>query len=193
MNNDQFIAMPYQRSLAFCVACWFAIPAFSQITLPGAFVNLINDLGIELLLPVDAGYKRIDVLQSDFQPCQLAIYSRKEKLEIRYLVEPFDSNSQAPQLPHIYASRLLLHLASNDDDAVIAGHSLSPETLENAGADWGKTFFFKPKTAFSNRQHCQLTALQKHQKGTVYIFLLFDDPNNPNLAIRENTIFFKDE
>ena len=185
------MAMTYLRSLAFCVVCCCAFPALAQITLPGPFVGLLHDTGIELLLPLEAVYKLVDLEVNDFQPCQVAIYSRQEKIEIRYLVEPYDSNKVAFQLPHVNASRLLMHLASNDEDAVITGHSLDNETLSRTGADWGKAFFFKPKTAFSSRQHCQLTILHKHLQGAIYIFLLFDDPNNPGISLRENAVFFK--
>lgn len=184
--------MRKKEFLCFVLLFLWILPLVAQPELPGGFARLAREMGVDILLPTDAGYKAYKLTTDHYQPCQFAIYSRKEKLELRYLLEPFDSSSAELSLPSLFTGRLLLHLASNDDDTVIAGHVLEEATLQAYNADWGKVFFFRPKNSFSTRKYCQLLALAKKDKGIALAFFLTDNPNNTALENRILTLYFSD-
>ena len=65
------------------------------------FIDLLETSGLEFLAPLDAGYKDVTVIKNFLQDYHFAIRSRKEKLEIRYLIEPWQENDPSFQAPHI--------------------------------------------------------------------------------------------
>lgn len=184
--------MRKKESICIILFSGWIFPLIAQPELPGGFTRLARETSIELILPADAGYKAFELKPDEFQPCQAALFSRREKLELRYLLEPFDSTRADLSLPGVYTGRLLLHLASNEEDAVIAGHILDDTTLQTFNADWGKLFFFRPKAAFSPRKHCQLLALAKDGKGIALVFFLTDNADNVALEKRFQALRFFD-
>ncbi|NJK82545.1 MAG: hypothetical protein HC912_00725 [Saprospiraceae bacterium] len=96
---------------------------------------------MEMVMPLDADYKDVYVLKNDLQAYDFAIRSRKEQLEIRYLIQPYEENDLTVYVPHIQFIRMLTHLATNDQEAIIAIHELSEEELNWFHADWGKSAF----------------------------------------------------
>ncbi len=164
----------------------------AQRELPSDFQARLDQAGLSFIYPLDAGYKSRRNAPSPYFESHYTLRSRKEKMEIRYHIQPFDANDPTADLPHINASRLLLHLASNDGDKLMSGINLSEEVLqEDYQADWGKLFNFQPKSGFSRYQHCQMLALFLEGKGMAYVLFLFDDAP-PTLEYRKQALEFID-
>ncbi len=111
-----------------------------------------------------------------FQEYDFAVNLRKEKLEIRYFFVSIDPESDQAIVPHLSVPRMAMHLASNEEDSYLAAHEIAPALLDTIyHADWGQTFFFKPKPVFSTFENCQMIAFYREGVGLCYTFLLFDD------------------
>lgn len=178
--------------LLFCFLCLpFGLQA-QKIDQSAHFQELLLACQLEFLAPLDAGYKDVSVLRNSVQNYDFAIRSRKEKLEIRYLLEPYQENNPGFETPHIRSIQKLMHLASNEQDFVMTGLDVDPELLkEHFNADWGKIFFFRPKLRFCNYQHVKMLSLFKEGQGMAYIFFLFNEPTR-DLNNRMYTIRFRD-
>lgn len=148
-----------------------------KIEINEAFEAKLNSLQVDFFAPLEAAYKDVPVVKSaeKFQAYDFAIRSRKEKLEIRYLVSPLADNDLAFLPPSANFMRILTHLASNDEEHLIAVHSMSNDALKNFGAEWGKEAVFTPKAVFSDKKHCKLLMLYKEGRGNIYLFFLFDE------------------
>lgn len=166
-----------------------ASAAQAQIDLPENFSLLADQMGVDFMAPLDAGYKDIRVYSNRHQNYELAIRSRKEKLEIRYHLETEDERRPMTSLPHIRCIQMISNLASNQEEKVVSALSL-PDSLTAAdlNADWAKVFFFEPKKDFSTRLTCQMLAMYKEGRGMVFAYFLFDKPptalDNRLLTIR---------
>ena len=148
-----------------------------KIDLSEGFNQLLIDAQMEFVYPLEAGYKDIPVYRNGFQRYDYAIRSRKEKLEIRYIIVPYEEHNPKTHFPQVGSMRMLTNLASNNQDLLVTGLDIEAEQLkEEFNADWGKVFFFQPKAGFSRKLHCKMLALHKEGKGTAYVFFLFDDP-----------------
>lgn len=165
--------------------------ATAQVDYSPRFLQLLQHAQMDFYEPVEARYKDIPVWKeaAQYQAYDFAIRSRKEALEIRYVIFPFDKKSPVFQAPGVECTRVTMHLASNDEDALISALGIGEEELEESyNADWGKIFFFQPKKSFSQRKHCKMLALYAEGKGMAFIFFLFDEPskelNNPFLTLR---------
>ena len=146
----------------------------AQVDLSDRFMHLLNQTNLEFLEPLEAKYRDVPLFKNPYQNYDFAIRSRKEKLEIRYLVEPFEPNNPTFFTPHIRGLRMVTHLATNSEDALITGHDVDTALLQSEfNADWGKVFFFQPKDGFSSYEHCKMLALYKEDVGMVYVFFLF--------------------
>lgn len=163
--------------------------AQAQIDLPENFSLLAEQIGVDFMAPLDAGYKDVRVYSNRHQNYELAIRSRKEKLEIRYHLETEDERRPMTSLPHIRCIQMISNLASNEEEKVVSALSL-PDSLTAAdlNADWAKVFFFEPKKDFSTRLTCQMLAMYKEGRGMVFAYFLFDKPptalDNRLLTIR---------
>lgn len=162
-------------------SCWFILLCFvcslqAQIDISPHFSSLLELSQLDFHAPLEAKYKDVSVLKNPWQNYDFAIRSRKEKLEIRYLIVPFKENNPLNSMPHINCMRMVTNLASNSQDVLISGLSIEEEELkEQFNADWGKIFIFQPKAGFSTRTHCKLLALHKEGLGTAYVFFLFNE------------------
>lgn len=153
------------------------VPVRAQLRLSPDFVRLLETSGLDFFQPLDGRYTSQAYLKNDLLSADFIIRSRREKLEIRYNVFPDDPYSDSDDLPHIRAVQMATHLASNDDDSIITALALEDHDLgeERFNADWGKLFYFRPKSGFSIREHCQMLVLYKAGRGTVFVFYLFDE------------------
>lgn len=141
------------------------------------FNTILDEMELSLLYPVEANYNSVAVIENTVQPYDFAIWSRKEKLEIRYFLEPYQEADKTFETPHIRASRLLLNLAANDEESIITGHAIKESELkEQFQADWGKVFYFRPKSSFSPLGNCKMLALFREGQGMAYVFFLFRKP-----------------
>lgn len=157
---------------------FFATYLFGQkIEINDTFQAKLDKVQVDFFVPVEIDYKDVFVKKEaeKFQTYDFAIRSRKEKLEIRYLIHPTEDNDLAFLPPAANFMRILTHLASNDEEHLIAVHSMSSENLKNFGADWGKEAVFTPKAIFSEEKHCKMLMLHKEGRGNIYIFFLFDE------------------
>ena len=156
------------------------------------FAQLLEQAGLEVFEPLDAGYRTIQPLENDYLNCQYAIKSNRENLEIRYYVLPWNEADASSTNPHVATFRVLTSVASNADEAVISAIQPSKsDLLRDFNADWGMTYFFTPKTAFSQVPTCKMMALSKEGQGTVFVFFLFSDLGNMALDKREVAVRFK--
>ena len=162
---------------AILLSLLFPLQGHTQIDLNNDFTALAEQMGLDFMAPLDAGYKDLKPYPNRYQVYEFAIRSRKEKLEIRYHLEPEKEGNALSSLPHVRCMQLLSHLASNDEEHNIAAHSLPTSIrVEDLNADWAKVFFFSPKKEFSPRLTCQLLAIYKEGRGMAFAFLLFDKP-----------------
>jgi hypothetical protein len=187
--------MKSNRPSIFAAILFFLLPQWVQgqkNELPVPFGHLLEKAGLEFFEPLDAGYRTIQPLENDYLNCQYAINSNREKLEIRYYILPWNEADANTTAPHVATFRVLISVATNADEAVIAAIQPDKESLlRNFNADWGMTYFFTPKPEFSNEPACRMVALSKEGQGTVFVFFLFNDPGNEALDTREMAVRFK--
>ncbi|PHN01294.1 hypothetical protein [Flavilitoribacter nigricans] len=168
--------------ICFCVilGAIFLLPGAlgaQRVDLSDDFNQLLTEVDAQLVLPVEADYKDIRPLKNRWMDYDFSIRSRKEKMEIRYKILPFEVENRTFYAPHVKAMQVMMQVASNQEDAIVSTISLSEKSLkEDFRADWGKLFTFTPKEEFSNKQTCQLITLFREGKGMVFLFFLFNKP-----------------
>lgn len=157
------------------------------------FLNKMKQMSLEFVEPTDSDYRDVIALKNDIKKYDFAIKSRKEKIEIRYILEVEEESNLFSQLPDIQFFKMLTHLASNDENASpMAVHGIPENELSNDfRADWGKFAYFQPKGNFAHWKHAKLLALYKSGKGMVYVLFLFDNPT-PSLNNRFYAVQFSD-
>lgn len=148
------------------------------------FTALRVQMDVDIFQPTESDYRTVRVLKNPYQKYQAALRSRKENLEMRYHLEPVSDSAPFSQMPHVQVARTVTSAAVNDEEAVIAFHEISSTDLEMFNADWGQTVLFRPKSDFSGYAFCKMVTLHKEGRGTVSVFYLFDDANNPALDER---------
>jgi hypothetical protein len=147
-----------------------------RVELSEGFAQKLAAASMEWVVPLDSDYKDIHVLENDLQSYDFAIRSKKEKLEIRYIIQPYQENDLTAHIPHIQFIRMLTHLATNEQEAIIAIHDVSEEDLSWFHADWGKSAFFKLKDGFSGFVECRLLSLYKEEKGMAHVLFVYQQP-----------------
>ena len=125
---------------------------------------------------MENSYRNLQVHDNSIQAYEFAIQHRKQKVEIRYVVEAVPAK-ESNDIPHIFFANKAINVAANTDDSVLSIHTMKTQQLqEEFNADWGAIAFFQPKKEFSTKEHCKMVAIHAEGKGNVYIFYLFDDP-----------------
>lgn len=161
--------------LSFCI-----LPASlnaQRIDLSDDFNQLLQQVEAQLVLPVETDYKDIRPVSNPWMDYDFSIRSRKERMEIRYKISPYQQEDKSFYAPHVKAMRAALQLATNDEDALVSTIALSSKSLtEDYQADWGKLYTFQPKESFSHRNTCQMITLYRKGKGMIFLFFLFDKP-----------------
>lgn len=183
--------MKYLLSLT--ITLLLAVTASAQYTwkLPPGLSTALLQMNAEVLPPIDGGYKGFQPPENFTQNCQWAIRSRKDGLEIRYLLAPDPPESSASPNPHLAAHRLAMHISINDENALMTARELTDnerEVLYNA--DWGKVYVLTPKPDFSPFTYCTMVALYRKGSGLAYIFNLFDEPSQ-NIDNKRYTFRFR--
>ncbi len=167
-----------------------AWPAVAQQNLQELILaRQLDSLQAELSVPLEH-YRTVNRSNNSFLACPYALYSRKDKLEIRFYLEPDRRNLQEVP-PQVKIGRMAAHLSSNDENSEIRVYGLSESLLDTYGADWGKVLYFVPKRSFSIRKYCELIVLYRENRGTAYTVLLYDK-ENPEVRRREQMIRFKE-
>lgn len=155
-------------------------PLCAQYTwdLPDELHTALQLMEAEVLPPIDGGYKSFRPPENFTQNCHWAVRSRKDGLEIRYLLAPYNREHPINDHPGLAAHRLAMHIGSNTENAVMTARDLTDnerEVLYNA--DWGKVYILSPKADFSTYTYCKLVVLYREDSGLAYIFNLFDEPS----------------
>lgn len=162
------------KTLLFPLLLLLSAQGSAQVDLPPDFQRLLDSLDVRFTAPLDSDYRESLRHDNDYLADDFAMYSRRERLELRFHLRPEVVSDRYYQLPHIAATTLAMNLGSNDEDAVTAVHSFSEEELDFYGADWARMFTFRPKRSFSDKQQAQLIALYREGRGLAYTILLFN-------------------
>ena len=150
-------------------------------------------MGLDFVQPLDSDYKDYQLKNNPFFRCDYAIRSRKEDMEIRYALRPYQMGSPITQLPTLTVCSALSSAATNEEEAIIAQISIPKNELQEVfGADWGIMYQFTPKPGFSTAPLGRLLGLYKEEVGLVLVFFLFDDANNPAIDLRYPAVYFND-
>lgn len=167
------------KHISFSVILGFlsvVLPA--QVALTPRFEALLEQAGLEFITPLEARYKPARMDRDPFQHYDYAMRSRLEKMEVRYIVKPYEADDPLCEFPVISATRLVTHLATNEEDYVISEREIAPDILaKDFNADWGRQYFFHPKPHFADTRHCELLALHKAGRGTAFVLFLFNEPS----------------
>jgi hypothetical protein len=195
MNTSHFGAASCWQLWA--VALWLLLPQWllaQKIEQPAHFTQLLQQAGLEVFEPLDAGYKDFEPWENDYLRCQHAIRSNSEDLQILYYVLPWNERDYMSTAPNVATFLAITNLATNAEDAIISALRPDSQSLRrDFNADWGMTYIFTPKPAFADSPICKMIALCKEGQGTVFVFFLFDDPGNTAIDKREMAVRFRDE
>ncbi|MEN0049973.1 MAG: hypothetical protein AAF806_23120 [Bacteroidota bacterium] len=150
-----------------------------RIDYPSELLEKLSQMSLEIVEPTESSYRDVWVLKNEVYSYDFAIRSRKEKLEIRYILRTANPNNPLSAFPDIEFLRLVTQLASNDGAASpMAFHEVEPQELEEVfQADWGKYVFFQPKGSFAQWPHAKLLSLYKTNHGLVHILFLYKKPS----------------
>ena len=127
--------------------------------------------------------------KGDFHEYELAMGTRKGEMEIR--IETRSPKNQDYYFPNLQNGTRLAHYAANFEDSIISLFSLGDKELAFAKAEWGTQALFYPKKEFSEAKYCQLVSFYKEGGPQVFIYFLFDDPENPFLDRSFNLLSYK--
>lgn len=162
------------RYVLLCFLCYYSVQLSAQLPVSVEFSELLSETALQLEHPQDAAFKLKPNPKNDYLKDQLTLYSKEEKLEMRFHIVPETENDIYYQRPHMRASLLVMNLGSNAEDAVTTVHSFDEEELAVLNADWARMYTFRPKTSYSPHAHAQLIASYKQERGLAYTVLLFD-------------------
>lgn len=170
--------------------CSLPVVAPAQVDIPDTFSKLLDSLHLRFTAPIGSDFRAQKSSENRYLVAQYILRSRREKLEMRFYLQPDREDDRYFQLPHIAAATLAMNLGSNDEDAVTAVHGFDDEELALYQADWARMYTFRPKRAFSDKQQAQMIAIYHEGRGMAYTFLLFDRPPD-TLEGRQLTLRFR--
>lgn len=173
------------------IATSFKVAAQYSWDLPNELHTALQLMEAEVMPPIDGGYKGFRPPENFTQNSHWAVRSRKDGLEIRYLLAPYTRKHPINDHPELAAHRLAMHICSNAESAVMTARELTDnerEVLYNA--DWGKVYVLSPKADFSTYTYCKMVVLYRKDSGLAYIFNLFDEPSQ-NIDNKLYTFRFK--
>ena len=175
----------------FLLCCCISFSAFAQIDYSESFVQKLEDGQLMFIEPIEGKYKDIATFRNEWWNFDLALKSKKEKIEIRYAIHT-DTKSNGFDVPQIRMMQLLSNVATNNQKPIVAIHSIpEAEIKKDYNADWAAIAYFTPKVSFAYKDHCKVLTLHKDGVATVFVFFLFDKPTD-ELDNMMYTIRFKD-
>lgn len=136
--------------------------------------NYFSKLGLAINWPTELKPEIKSLKKKAFTPKAFSLYYPSEKIQI--LLERISPRKS--YFPNLANGSRLAHYAGNDEDSIISLHSLGDEELKQLNAEWGTQAFFKPKKEFSNYGYCMLISMYDEEKGQVFAYFMFDDPEN---------------
>jgi len=174
------------------LSCFAFSFANGQVTIPSYFQTKLETLSMTMDTTKLINYKVLPRIDNDYLQYDFAMYSQKDKLEIRCYLIPFDTLRMDSQFPHVKTGQLFTTLIDNTQQTHASAFDFGPITLrETFRADWGHLYFFHPKEGFSASQHCKMLTLYKEGVGTAFVFFLFDKANNQAVDEMEDLFLFK--
>lgn len=182
-----------KRILFICLLISTNWIAFAQYTwkIPNELSAALQFMDAEVMPPIDGGYRGFRPPDNFTQNCHWAIRSRKDGLEIRYLLSPDQEEQPISNHPELAAHRLAMHICSNEENAIMTARELTDNEREVLfNADWGKVYILSPKADFSPYTYCKMVVLYRENSGLAYIFNLFDEPSQ-NIDNKLYTFRFK--
>jgi hypothetical protein len=160
-----------------------------QIPASPAFSAIMDSIGVTIIQPLSGDFQIRPNQKNDYLDDQLTVYSKKEKLEIRFSLRAVPPNDIYNRMPNFLAGTLALNLGSNDEDAVTSVHSFGEEELAVFNADWAVMYTFRPKRSYSERTNAQLIAIYREGVGMAYTVLLFEK-TPPTIEDRQLSLSF---
>jgi hypothetical protein len=178
------VFFPFLRSLLLTLLLWSVslqvAPLQAQETppVPAYWQEQLAASQLTFTWPASGDFRVYRRFDSDFQPTDFALWSRRARTEIRLLIQPEDTTRRRRlPWPHLEASRMVTHLADNEENTLIAAHDLDPAAVrEVLGGHWARMYFFPPKELFAPYDHCRMLCFYREGVATAYVFFLFDDP-----------------
>ncbi|NJC25980.1 hypothetical protein [Neolewinella antarctica] len=169
-----------------------AVPviASAQFPLSVEFEQILDSFDVRVNHPDEQSWKVLNPHDNDYLSEQQRLYSKPDKLEVRFTILAEDSAAAFFQYPHIQAGHLAMNLASNEEDALTTVLSLDEEEMTALNADWARVYLFRPKRGFADRRQAQLVASYKEGRGMLYTVLLFDRPP-ADLLDRQLTLMWR--
>ncbi len=156
-----------------------------------SMLHKMEQSDVDIFEPTEGKYASKRPKKNSYQKIDHQIYSKEDKLEIRYTIIPYEENNPATQIPHVEFMRVISSIAPNEDDTPVTVHTMpSIDLSKQFNADWGSIAYFKPKPNFADYKHCRFLSLYGDQRGTIHIFFLFDEPS-PILDDRLYAMRFK--
>ena len=162
--------------------------------LPEDFATNLAHMQLDLLEPLDGDYQQKRVFDNAVQRFDYRLRSKYDDLDVRFLLLPYDARRPQTTMPHVETGRIVMNLAVNEAEEVVAQRALSDEVLARTNADWGMEFYLRPKPGFTeNYVFTRVVSLYREGRGTVLMFVLFNDPGNRALDRTFDWLRFMDE
>jgi len=156
-----------------------------------SMLHKMEQTEIDIFEPTEGKYTSKRPQRNDYQKIDHQVYSKEDKIEIRYTIIPYEENNRKTQVPHIEFMRVISSIAPNEEDTPVTVHTMPPIDLsKHFNADWGSIAYFKPKPSFANYQHCRFLSLYGDKRGMIHVFFLFNEPS-PILDDRIYAVRFK--
>lgn len=161
-----------------------------QISTTAEFLTILDSIGVQILQPLSGDFQLAQKKKNDYLDDQLTVYSKAEKLEMRFSLRAVPATDTYHRMPSMLAGTLALNLSSNEEDAVTTVHSFGPEELAVFNADWAAMYTFRPKRSYSEQTNAQLVAVYKDGVGMAYAVLLFNNAP-PTVEDRQLSLSFR--
>lgn len=190
----RFLFLAFTTLLCTCGRAQLQSPATTEwltvlATLPDTFQNLSNGMNVKLDDVLRLDFRPRENEENDYLESHLTLHSRHENLELRFHLRPLKANDLLANMVRLRSHTVAMNLASNDEDAVTSVHSFGEEELMAMNADWARMYTFRPKRSYSSRQHAQLVAVYRSDRGLAFAVLLFDKAP-PTLEDRQLVLQF---
>lgn len=160
--------------LLICLYC-FNTEIAAQIVFTQHFTDQLQAAHLDYYRPIEEWYHVTPKQRDRFLKYDVVLVRDDQEVEIRYLIEPY-ADRELDQFPHIEMTRLLSHIATNNDEISIRAVMIQHEQAkERFAADWGMCQYFVPKRSFSKMPFGTLVSLYAKGKSTVHAIILYRD------------------
>lgn len=158
---------------------------------PPAFDSLLVAARVGVFEPLSEHYRTERLFDNEVQLFDYRLRSKPDDLEIRFLVLPYDSTDARTHIPHVETYRTVMNIAVNDENEYVAERNLRQQDMDRMNAEWAIEYFYRPKLEFSRRyEFARTLAIYREGHGLVFVFMLFDDADNPALDMMYDLVRF---